>query len=291
MTELTKKVLEYQRTGIGLERAYAEAAPLVYQYPRRRMGFTEDDCGEFLLFFHKTLLRLFEQYRHSERPFEAYLYGTLKWQIRSFAKLRRRRASHYEVINHRDVWEEVHPRYYSISVDPVYVQESLPGSRTGDLFEIDAHGRLVDPIMRRRLTILALKSCLFIEPPLLEEVADAVAVPVARLEAEVARARGCMGRRIERRKELQRRRVRAYVRLRHVHDELITTPEIEKRLSVAQQLLAWHRRLRLLEDELSRVPRAPTNGEIAAILGIPKGTVDSSLFYFKQLLRHNLTRL
>lgn len=322
MTSLTRRVLEYQRSGRGLERAYAEAAPIVYQYPSRHFGFSEDDCGEFLLFFHRTLLRLFDQYEPSEKPFEAYLYGTLKWQIRSFAKTRQFRARRYEVINHRDVWEEVHPRYYSISVEPVFVGEATPtpapyhdagyasnagaypsnsgssgrpsvgipnaGSRVGTLFKVDAHGRLQDPIMRRRVRILALKACLFVEPPLLDEVAHAVEIPVVRLEADLARARRCMGAQIERISSLQHRRVRIYVRLRRIHDTLLVTPEIEAHRDLIHELFSWHKRLRVIEDEISRVPRSPTNGEIAKILGLPKGTVDSNLFYFKRLLRRQL---
>ena len=37
-------------------------------------------------------------------------------------------------------------------------------------------------------------------------------------------------------------------------------------------------------DKMSRVGLAPTNKEIARILGVPKGTVDSGLYWLKKKL-------
>jgi hypothetical protein len=37
-------------------------------------------------------------------------------------------------------------------------------------------------------------------------------------------------------------------------------------------------------DHMSRVALAPTNREIGRVLGVPKGTVDSGLFWLKRKL-------
>lgn len=288
MTRLTEAVLRYQRTGIGLERAYGEAALMVYEYPRRRFGFSEDDCGEFLLFFHRSLLRLIDRYRNTGRTFEAYLYGTMKWHIRTFARKKRRRTVRYEVVNHRDLWEEIHPRFYAAAVtEPVsqsdFVREAEPRLLVSGSLEIDADGRLVDPTMRRRVTILALKACLHVDDSLIRAVEHAAAHQSGWLQDRLAEARAYMRRRTDRLRSLQIRRVRAYYNLRRAHDAVRLAPPGPAADSAMRSVAVWHRRLRLIEDAIGRVPRSPTNGEVAEILGIPKGTVDSSLFYMKRV--------
>jgi hypothetical protein len=288
MTELTRCVLDYQRTGIGLEKAYAKAACLVYEYPRKHYGFRADDCGEFLIFFHANLLRLIDRYRDSGRSFEAYLYGTLKWQIRTFGRNRRRSATRYELANHRDVWEEVHPRYYAAREETpeevLFVQESVPAVASSPLFELDSHGRLADPTMRRRVTILALKACISVDDDLVVAIAAITGNEVEWLHERLHQARTCMHRRNERLETLQEQRVKAYFGLRLVHDAALTTPTQTRSAGAARAIATCHRRLRNLEREIAGVPRVPTNGEVAQILGIPKGTVDSSLFYLKRTL-------
>ncbi|MFP4483909.1 MAG: hypothetical protein ACLFO1_03545 [Spirochaetaceae bacterium] len=293
MTRLTQEVLRYQRTGIGLERVYGEAARLVYDYPRRRFGFSEDDCGEFLIFFHRSLLRLIDRYRNTGRTFEAYLYGTMKWQIRTFAGKKRRNAVRYEVVNHRDLWEEIHPRFYSATVgegaDPAdCVYEAEPRLLIPGRFEIDADGRLIDPTMQRRVTILALKACLHIDEALIRAVEHAANHEPGWLQDRMTEARAYMRRRTERLRSLQQRRLRAYYNLRRSHDAARRGPPGPAAAAAVRSVAVWHRRLRLIEDEIGRVPRAPTNGEVAEILGIPKGTVDSSLFYMKRVFAGNV---
>jgi len=217
MTELTRMVLEYQRTGVGLERVYAMAARMVYDYPRRRQGFNEDDNGEFLIFFHRNLMRLFLEYRDTGRPFEAYLYATLKWQLRSFRRRRGRSAQHYYVMNHRDLWEDLSPRYGVGQEDGSLVFEHPPKLTRSELFEVDADGCLLDPTMRRRVLILSLKACLYVDATMSAAVAAAVGEPVSWLDSRLARARRSVGHRTERLRALQARRLTVYIKLRHVH--------------------------------------------------------------------------
>ena len=44
------------------------------------------------------------------------------------------------------------------------------------------------------------------------------------------------------------------------------------------------RRMRLAMNRMARVGLAPTNREIASVLGVPKGTVDSGLYWLKKKL-------
>ena len=50
MESLTEKVLLYQKTREGLYDIVDALAPRVYQFPRRKMGWDEDACGEIFVF-------------------------------------------------------------------------------------------------------------------------------------------------------------------------------------------------------------------------------------------------
>ena len=70
MESLTQKVLQYQKTHEGLRDLVGELAPRVYQFPRRKMGWDEDACGDFYVFIHPRLIRLLDRFRDQGKPFE-----------------------------------------------------------------------------------------------------------------------------------------------------------------------------------------------------------------------------
>ncbi len=90
MESLTEKVLLYQKTREGLHDIVNALAPRVYQFPKRKMGWDEDACGEFYVFVHPRLIRLLDRFRDQGKPFESYLSAVLNWQLRNFARDRKR---------------------------------------------------------------------------------------------------------------------------------------------------------------------------------------------------------
>ncbi len=91
MSTMTERVLEYQRSREGLRGIVDDLAPIVYRFPRVRMGMDDDACGDFYLFVHPRLLRLLDRFRDQGRPFESYLWTVLNWQLKNFT-LERQRA-------------------------------------------------------------------------------------------------------------------------------------------------------------------------------------------------------
>ena len=90
MISLTEKVLAFQKSNLGLSDLVAEISPRVYGYPRRKLGWDEDACGDFYVFFQPRLVRLLSRFKDQGKPFESYLCSVLSWQLKNFARERRR---------------------------------------------------------------------------------------------------------------------------------------------------------------------------------------------------------
>ncbi len=90
------------------------------------------------------------------------------------------------------------------------------------------------------------------------------------------------------RERRQIRRNRLYVTVYGIHHQLSECSDEENRSRLYRELQLLQQRLARVRCQLSRVPHAPTNLEISEVTGIPKGTVDSSLYYAKRKLRQQL---
>jgi hypothetical protein len=272
-------VLVYQRTGDGYEELRKRIEEWVYYYPTTRPGFGEEDSADFLLYFRSKIPSMLQRYVHSDRSFEAYLATTLRWQLRSYARVKRRKARIHELTRAPEIWDDL-----------LGVAESAPPeSRLAPTTTYRLAGARVrnspGTSVAKRVVILAMKVAPVIDDRQLAEVSQLSGYPQAWLRRCRDELRELTSRREARRRELRERRNGAFFKIRVLQDELSWTNNERRRASLTAELERQKRRLTSARAKLARVPAVPTNGEIARTLGFPKGSVDSSLHYMKRNLR------
>jgi hypothetical protein len=137
---------------------------------------------------------------------------------------------------------------------------------------------------RKQLILLALKNSLDIGDRTISNLSLLTGLHPEVLFHIVGVLRFCMRRKIERMNSLQERRNRNYFRIKCLVEERsqcsceARSRDLERR--IAQERKRWETTRR----ELSHVPRCPAHGDIARLLGIPKGSVDSGIFNLKRYL-------
>jgi len=274
MENLTQKVLLFQKTGEGLQKIVEEIGPRVYQFPRRTMGWDEDACGDFYVFIHPRIIRLLRRFRNQGKPFESYLWAVLNWQLRNFARDRRKDERRWQV---------------SLRVDPGALVTLEDRSADGD--DLDAWASsaaltrcLRSPADRRNFLFLVLKHSHGLDPDRAPALARLAGVSANRLLTLAAALRDQRAGREKRQELFRGRRNKCYAAIRLLETELQAETDPEKTASLQERLRRVRHRMRVAMDHLSRVALAPTNLEIGRLLGVPKGTVDSGLFWLKKKL-------
>jgi RNA polymerase sigma factor (sigma-70 family) len=270
MESLTSRVLEYQRSQAGLEGLVAEIAPRVLRFPRRRFGWDEDACSEFYLFVYPRLLRILDRFRDQGKPFESYLSSVLHWQARSFARRRKKDERAWAMgfrlgpVAEPDQQEVIDP---AESPAPCRVEPPRLG-----------------PSDRKGLLYLVLKCCRRLDPGGVSAAAAATGVDPRRLAGMVEQLRAGLEPVERRLVVLRERRNRAFSDARLLEAELAGQPDDGTAEALRLRLAAANRRMNTAMARMARVRRDPTNREVARVLGVPKGTVDSGLFWLKRRL-------
>ncbi len=273
MESLTKKVLEFQKTGAGLSALVDELAPRVYQFPRRTMGWDEDACGDFYLYFQPRLLRLLSRFQDLGKPFESYLCAVLGWQLRNFARERRRGERTWSAtlrLDPADPSREAVSEEEPAASYPRLSPQMLAVIRTAS--------------DRRNFLFLLLKCARHIDRERAEAFAPITGVPAAKLlgiASALAERRAHRDRRLA---VFVERRNRAFCLARLLEGELRLETDPCRRQGMERRLASANRRMAMAMTRMSRVAVAPTNREIAESLGVPKGTVDSGLYVLKRKL-------
>jgi DNA-directed RNA polymerase specialized sigma24 family protein len=270
MENLTQKVLQYQRTRQGLREIVEEIAPRVYQFPRRTMGWDEDACGEFYVFIHPRIIRLLDRFRDQGKPFESYLWAVLNWQLRNFARDRNRDERRWKV---------------SLRIEPG------AGVSTEDQQGFDALCTSADLARcvrssadRRNFLFLVLKCSRLIDSehaPAFSRIAGVTTETLLALVTTLADMRGARENRFE---MFRGRRNKAFAAIRLLETELKDEVDAGRRTATEAALSRMRRKMHSAMQRMSRVGLSPTNLEISKVLSVPKGTVDSGLYWLKRKL-------
>ena len=292
MDELTRRVVSYQQSGEGFADLVRELSAATYQFPLRNRRCTEDDCGEFLLFVAARIGGMVHRYDFRGVTFEAYLHTNLKWLLRTYLKRRDRRQrearlAYRSVLWHDDNCEVVDAGTladqvggYSAWGTPARAstpRDALPFGPWFNRVQTGGHSR-------RRVMIIALKACFYLSESDITMVADLTGFEREWLRESWLRLRVRLNCRRHRYDVLSMRRNRLFVRLQSFHDRHYGCCDHAERLRILEESTEMRQRLTRLRLKISRIPRCPTNQEIAEVTGIPKGTIDSALYYAKRKL-------
>ncbi len=299
MESITDQILRYKRTGAGLETIVNRIGLYVYyRYPSRK-SLTEDERSDFFLYFFPKIPSLIERFVYTGKPFDAYLNTSLKWQLKTFRAGRFQREKRYRCVGRSLFWysaEEGDP--FTAFGEQPFPRPAAPvpfdrgrALENADIpwrirraFRIGKDGLIHDPPCQRRLLLLILKSAYQIEPEQVEILAVIGGFEPELILSLVDCLRARVFRREPRFRELDVRRNLALSRLFRAEESLFRAADPRERERLSDLIADSRSRLSGYLKELRNLITCPTNREVAELLGIPKGTVDSALYNVKKAL-------
>ncbi len=264
---LTKSVLDYQIGNLSLSRVRNLILEAAFAHLLRYRRKGEDDISDFLLLFHERIEALLGRFHYQGLPFRHFLFRSLRWQWNTFQAERAQRRRQESLAADAWRWE---------ATDDC-LAEAVQSCTDGEL-------ALLSAATRRRLVLLALKAAPYLEDIHLEAVSQHAGVDLAWLQACQYRLTNKTRERRERREQIVRKRGDAFSRRLLAEDEARRESDPERRQVHEGRAGLYRRRLASLNRQQESLSTAPTHLELANLLGMPKGSVDSGLYHLKRNL-------
>jgi len=264
---LTQAVLQFQQGLLPLDQVRNLILIETFLHLSRYRRKGEDEVSEFLLHFHSRIPRLLDRFRPQGLPFRHYLLRTLRWQWNSF-KAERARQRRVDCLT-STMWA---------------------GEEVAESVESFAEGEDSEPLVtlatveRQRLVLLALKAAPYLNDHYVEVVSRQTGADLAWLQACQHRLRATTLARVHRNHALVERRGEALHRRLLAEDDARREVDPERRARYERRAQLYRSRLASLDHQKHILSLSPTHQELARVLGMPKGTVDSSLYHLKRSL-------
>jgi hypothetical protein len=277
MESLNALVAYYQKTGLGLAEILNRLALRIYNYPSGKSLANEDDCGEFYLYFYPRLIRTLGKFQDRGKPFEWYFNSVLRWHYKVYCTRKRKDQIRWAVARSVLFWELPDP-------GPVLPASTLSMDPRESAIPFDRFGGSRENTCRKRILLLALKNARHLDDYAIRWISGFSGVEEDHLVALVERLRANLYKQELRLHRLYRRQNKIFTKIFLFQRDLLWEIDPEKKAQLALSLCELRRVLRSVQRKIHRVRLHPSNREIAELLHIPKGTIDTSLYWLRRQL-------
>jgi RNA polymerase sigma factor (sigma-70 family) len=227
----------------------------------RLHNWLRDEYVDFLCELYPRINRAIDRYQDEGSSFDAYIVTMVRWAAREYIHTE---ASHR--ITERTYWDACIQEMAVCENEPPY----------------DSAGPCKPVKNPRQVLLLLLKSYYFLSEDFINRVAPAIGMEEETLQCLVGRLRELRGHRDEIIKELQGRIYSQYYRCIAFEKRMYAAPAGSARYeNLKIRLEKARKRLETMRKRFKRIRMEPTNQQVAQVLGIPKGTVDSNVFAIK----------
>jgi hypothetical protein len=223
--------------------------------------------SDFLSWLYPRFARAIDLYRNLGSSFDAYITGL----VNSAAREYRCRESDHNVTEYV-CWRAKAEETILFENEPEYLEERKDIS-------------LPDDLNPRQILFLLLKSYFFVSNEFVEQVAKAIRMNVSEVQALIDELRK---RRSEKEAGIMDLRERIHCQhyrcLTYEKRMINAQPGTEHYEKMRKRFERAKKRYRTMRKRLAGMRMSASNRMIADVLGIPRGTVDSSLFAIKNRL-------
>jgi hypothetical protein len=309
--KLHELVVAYKASGKGRDAIIEQVAAMLYT-SHETYGFDdEDDAADAFLKYRERIARLVDRFEDRGLPFDAYLATSLRFLARTVRR-ERRRCMERTILCERSASDDSSDAWRRAEADPTEAGDGEGGAPIAPgiclPFRADpgasgpmesrapsgrprrrprARGGLVrsspsEAARSSRLVFLAVKCAWELDDESVDRVADSAGVPRDWLASAVGQARRSLEPELSRRDRLVERRNSSWCRRRLLESKLEGETDPMRRERMEASLDRERRRFGKALEELGAFRPVVPNSVVARILGVPKGTVDSGLYYLRR---------
>jgi RNA polymerase sigma factor (sigma-70 family) len=226
--------------------------------------YKKDDFIEYISWLYPRLHRAIDKYQNKGATFNTYIYALIRFTVKEY---RSRQEDHR--ITEQAAWtaKAIERSSQDLSVcsgEPEYLGSKIMSKK------------ITNP---RQFLILLLKSYFCLSDDFLERIAPAIGFTADDLRTLVNKMRGQRLRKDEEIRLLQEHISCQFYRCISFENRIAAAPENTSYLeNLKGRLKRARKRLETMRTRLESTRFEATNKEIAAILNVPKGTIDSNLY-------------
>ena len=287
---LTKLLAEYRSGLTARKLLIREISLFVYNYPLKVCRMEEDLCSDFFCFFYPKIERMIDSFEIRDVPFEAYIIKSIRLQLKTFSS--HQKEGYFSLSMQKNLifwpyWERTSDyccgeEEYRYRAAPETI--SLLKKRLENSFSLTSSGTIKDRTLKKRVTMLILKNIFAVRDENFPFAAKLIGRDIQWLEDSRVELKTAVEKRSLRKRKICERRNFQFCRLYILHQKLLHEALYREKEQISLRIDKTKSKIIQLNKMIDSISQTPTHTDVANIMNIPKGSVDSGLYYLKLYL-------
>ncbi len=250
----------------------------IYTYIGKCKYFDQDDRHEFILYFYPVLKKALYTFRYKGVPFEHYLSFLVSRRIKTFLKNK---------LNAKDL-RNITAAIFQSHESPRTATHTSPheiNSRVKKILAISAMGKIENNAARKRFLFFIAKK---VKDLTLDDIEFAsyltdykqnwLHYKLYKLKQELKEKEERLTLYIERKNKL-------FLKIILLEKKILKEIDYKQKQILNNKLIKTNNHFKSILEKISKTSLSPSHREIAKALNIPKGTIDTSLYKLKYLIK------
>lgn len=277
LTEFTDALLTYKQTGKNYKDLIERIGIHVYSILKTKYKMNDDERGDFFCVYFPKIANLIKQFEYYGTPFEIYLKVSINWNIKAFRTSKSKyrsiqKAIHKEpfcLVSREEDFTEITKTVFQISKS---AREAL---------QIEGTKEILTDTVKKRLLYIYLIEADFLDENIREEIVKITGYKKKWVEACSEKLKNRVDKRLNRIKQIENRRNSAFFNFHLLQEQFSFAANEEEKEVLNDRITKLRKKIIHMNRNISNAIVRPTHKDLADILQIPKGSIDSGIFYIK----------
>ena len=277
LSEFTNALVKYQQTGQGYKNLVEEISIHVYTALKTKYKMEDDERGDFFCLYYPKIPHLIKHFEYHGTPFEIYLKVSINWNLKTFRTLKGRYKSIQKAI-YKEPFFLVPPDndFTNLSKPDLHISESAK-----EVLQLESKNKIMTDAVKKRLLFIYLIEADFLEESVRDRIIKITGYKRKWVEKCSEKLKGKVDKRLQRVNQIENRRNSAFFEFHLLQEKLSFAENEEEKKLLNDQINKLRNKITIMNKNISNAIIRPTHKDLADVLQIPKGSIDSGIFYIK----------
>ena len=275
--KFNEKVLNNRNTRNGFDGLVTEISLHVYSILRYKYKMDHDERGEFFCTFYPKIPGLVKRFKYYGTPFNGYLNKSILWNIKAYRSEKSKDISRQKA-SFKEPFYLVTPEINFTEIDKTPLNISVTARKA---LKLDNKEDLLSNTIKQRILYLYMIEANFIDERLKDGIVQITGYNKKWLDSCTEKLKVKVQRRLDRIRSIRNKRNSAFFKY-HLLQEKINFAENDKeKEDLETEISILREKVYKMNTIISKAPTRPTHKDIAEVLKIPRGSIDSGIYYIK----------
>ena len=277
LIEFTDALIKYQQTGKGYENLVEQIAVHVYSILKTKYKMKDDERGDFFCAYYPKIANLIKHFEYHGTPFKIYLKVSINWNIKTFRTLKSKYRSIQKAVYKEPFYlVPCKDDFTEITNSDLHISEFAR-----EALQIKDKKEILSETVKKRLLYIYLIEADHLDETIRNGIIEMTGYKKKWIEKCSEKLKKKMDKRLRRVKQMEKRRNCAFFEFHLLQEKFSFTLDKEEKKMLDDQIKKLRKKITNMNRDISNAITRPTHKDLADVLQIPKGSIDSGIFYIK----------